>query len=40
MDKTIRRTPDGKPERRTPDEMLRDAVSDDSISPAKASHST
>ena len=35
MDKTIRRTPDGKPERRTPDEMLRDAVSDDTDIPGK-----
>ena len=35
MDKTIRRTPDGKPERRTPDEMLRDAVSDDTDMPGK-----
>ena len=35
MDKTIRRTPDGTPERRTPDEMLRDAVSDDSDIPGK-----
>ena len=29
MGKAILRTPDGKPERRTPDEMLRDAVSGD-----------
>lgn len=35
MDKTIRRTPDGEPERRTPDEMLRDAVSDDTDIPGK-----
>ena len=35
MNKTIRRTPDGKPERRTPDEMLRDAVSDDTDIPGK-----
>ena len=35
MDKTIRHTPDGKPERRTPDEMLRDAVSDDTDIPGK-----
>ena len=35
MDKTIRRTPDGKPEKRTPDEMLRDAVSDDIDIPGK-----
>ena len=35
MDKTIRRTPDGKPEKRTPDEMLRDAVSDDTDMPGK-----
>lgn len=35
MDKTIKRTPDGKPERRTPDEMLRDAVSDDTDIPGK-----
>ena len=35
MNKIIRRTPDGKPERRTPDEMLRDAVSDDTDIPGK-----
>ncbi len=35
MDKTIRRTPDGEPERRTPDEILRDAVSDDTDIPGK-----
>ena len=35
MNKTARRTPDGKPERRTPDEMLRDAVSDGTDIPGK-----
>ncbi len=35
MDRTIKRTPDGKPEMRTPDEMLRDAVSDDADLPGK-----
>ena len=35
MNRTIKRTPDGKPERRTPDEMLRDAVSDDTDIPGK-----
>ena len=32
---SYKRTPDGKPERRTPDEMLRDAVSDDIDIPGK-----
>ncbi len=32
---SYKRTPDGKPERRTPDEMLRDAVSDDTDIPGK-----
>ena len=35
MNSTIKRTPDGKPERRTPDEMLRDAVSDNIDIPGK-----
>ncbi len=32
---SYKRTPDGKPERRTPDEMLRDAVSGDTDIPGK-----
>ncbi len=32
---SYKRTPDGEPERRTPDEMLRDAVSDDTDIPGK-----
>ena len=32
---SYKRTPDGKPERRTPDEMLRDAVSNDTDIPGK-----
>ena len=35
MGKTIRRTPDGKLERRTPDELLRDAVAGDMDLPGK-----
>lgn len=35
MGKTISRTPDGKLERRTPDELLRDAVAGDMDLPGK-----